>query len=156
MSDFRFGDKGTFWFVGTAGSGPFFQDREENWATPLWEELFRREEALPPNPPRRPYLSLCHARETEFTFYGGFEVPAGATDVPEGMVRIRVPAHTYAVGRVVGDGAAIASHYEALAAWAEAEGRPVNRAILWLEVHPERPVLDPDGPFDYEVWLPVR
>ena len=144
-----------FWFVGVGGTGPFFQSRADNWVVPLWQELFRQEAGLPDEIDRGRYLSPCHARETEFTCYCGFAARGRPTRLPVGLKAFRVPKHEYAVGAVSGGPEAIGDLYRELPAWATARGRPVDNSKLWLEVYSQRPVLDPTGPFSYEVWLPI-
>lgn len=157
MSDYRFETRQCFWFVGVGGAGPYFDPRrpEDNWVVPLWEELFRKEGMIPDVVDRTTYISPCHGRESEFTFYGGFASNERLERFPERLVTFRVPTHTYAVGTVNGGQDAIEQIYHELPEWARRHGRSVNRSIVWLEVYPERPVLQPDGPFRFEVWLPV-
>lgn len=157
MKDYRFERKAGFWFVGVGSAGPYFDPNhpEDNWAVPLWRELFDKETMLPSGADRSAYISPCHGRESEFTFYGGFAYNSRPDQVPEGFVAFHVPPHTYAIGAVNGGREAIAEVYGELPAWAESQGRSINRSILWLEVYPERPVLEPDGPFRFEVWLPA-
>lgn len=154
---YRFETKDEFWFVGCGGVGPYFDPSkiEANWVIPLWKELFRRQHELPASVDQTTYISPCHGRESEFTFYGGFASTGPVDDLPEGMLCFRIPAHTYAVGRVQGPREEIGRVYRSLPQWAEQQGRPINRAILWLEIYPDRPVLDPQGPFAFEVWQPV-
>lgn len=138
-------------------SGPYFDPKrpEDNWAMPIWRELFDKEDVLPIGADRSAYISPCHGRESEFAFYGGFAYNERSDQVPEGFVAFYVPPHTNAVGVVNGGRDAIAEVYGELPAWVEEQGRSVNRSILWLEVYRERPVLERDGPFQFEVVLPV-
>lgn len=157
MNRHRFETRDTFWFVGLGGVGPYFKpDRpEENWVVPLWEELFRRQHELPAHVNRRTYISPCHGREREFTFYGGFASQGPVDSLPSGMIAFQIPTHVYAVGSVNGERSEINRVYSELPEWAAQRQRPVNRSILWLEVYPRKPVLNRDGPFQFDVWLPV-
>lgn len=153
-ADFHFTDHGSFWVVGLGGVGPYTTARQ--WVMPLWEEFIRRREELPASVDRSLYISPCHGRETEFTFYVGFASREEIVAPPPGMICIRILAHQYVVGQVRGPRAEIERVYAALPAWAEAHGRSTNKAILWLETYPDGPCHDPDGPFTFDIHLPLR
>jgi len=71
------------------------------------------------------------------------------------MVAFELPAREYAVGTVSGGRTAVLKVYDELPDWAERNGRKIDQTQLWLEVYSKRPVLDWDGQFDYEIWLPL-
>src|SRR4051794_30075103 len=89
--------KEEFWLVGFVGSGPFRNAGE--WVGKLWETVRSRAPELPPSVNQAAFVCPSAARETEFTYYIGWESPAELTELPDGMVCIRIPTHTYAVGR---------------------------------------------------------
>jgi predicted transcriptional regulator YdeE len=77
-------------------------------------------------------------------------------DLPAGMKCVRIPAHTYAVGEVRGSRGEIDRVYSELPEWAASLGAGVNKAILWLEIYPNGPCIEPNEPMHFDIYLPVR
>ena len=156
---FHFETVESFWLIGLGSSGPYFnpQTPSNNWVIPIWREFLQRQNELPATADRSRYLSPCHGRETDFTFYCGLAVSEKPSHLPAEMTAIRIPTHTYAVGTVTGAREEIDRVYAALPPWAAEQGYPVNNAILWLESYPypKGPTLEPDQPHFFHIYLPV-
>jgi predicted transcriptional regulator YdeE len=155
--EYRFETIEEFWLVGLGSSGPYFSPHkvEANWVMPLWQEFIRRHKELLDPVDRSTFISPCHGRETDFTFYCGFAAPLPPETLPEGMLSLRIPTHTYVVGRVDGPRSEIDRLYRVLPQWAAGQGHAINERILWLERYAVAPNLHPDGPFHFEICLPV-
>jgi predicted transcriptional regulator YdeE len=151
---YHFVDCAESWFVGLGSVGPYRTSRA--WVMPIWEELIRRQGELPASVDRSVYLSPCHGRESEFTFWIGFACREEIMNPPTGMSCFRLPPHTYAVGEVRRPREEIDRLYDTRGPWADSEGRPTNPSILWLEIYRQPPAADPAGPFDYDIYLPLR
>jgi predicted transcriptional regulator YdeE len=153
---FRLITHGELWVAGVVGCGPFRSgsDPASGWVTQLWGTAQRRAAELPDSVDKRGFLCPHFGRETEFTYYIGFESAAELTDLPKGMVCIKIPAHTWAVGLVEGR-EQIERVYSGLGRWLEAQGYEEVPRALAIEAYP------PDGPrpgdsLVFDVLLPVR
>jgi predicted transcriptional regulator YdeE len=157
---FRLIAHGELWVVGVAGSGPFWSASggasggSDRWVSRLWEAVRRHAGNLPDSVDRRGFLCPHFGRETEFTYYVGYESSADVTDLPPGLVCIKIPAHTWAVGLVQGSDQ-IDRVYSGLSRWIEAQGYEEVPRALAIEAYP------PDGPrpgddLVFDVLLPVR
>jgi len=152
-STFRIVSRDAFWLTGMVNSGPHATGRQ--WVRALWAEFLARQDELPDGLDRSIFVSPCHGRETEFTFYLGYTSAEPPAFVPSGMVSILVPAHDYGVATIVsGSQEDVMQTYGALPTWIRQQGREVNREILWLELYaaPPRPVGEA---IDQEIWLPL-
>lgn len=147
----------SFWLIGLNGSGPYFDRMKpsENWVIPIWQEFLSRQDELPPACDRSRYLSPCHGRETDFTFYCGCAVAEKPSQIPAGMKAIQMRSHTYAVGTVSGTLAEVERVYTTMKSWAASQGHPVNNAILWFESYPNGPTLQAGQPHFFQIYLPV-
>lgn len=152
-TDFRLVERPASWLVGIVGSGPHETGR--TWVRQLWDRFLVIADSLPGDLDRSVYVCPCHGRETEFTYYLGFTSPVQVGNLPEGMVCIELPAHTYGVCRVSGSQEDVMRLYHELSSWMAAQGEPSNLEILWLELYdaPPRPIGER---IDLEVWLPVE
>ena len=149
---FHLANRPEFWLVGVGASGP--HEGAQIWVRRLWDRFLGMADELPDGLDRSVYVSPCHGRETEFTIYIGYTMPNDPGELADGLVKVRIPAHTYGVGTVSGTQAEVNRLYGELPAWMDAQGTPTNREILWLEIYPDPP--RPIGePIDLEVWLPV-
>lgn len=152
---FRLAMLDRLWFVGLGGTGPYFADEESNWARPIWRAFLDRTGELPAGP-EEGFVSPCHSRERDFTFYAGVVYRERPTTFPIGMVCFELPAHQSAVGVVAGDRAEIERVYAELPTWAAGQGRPTTKELLSLERYSAAgPTLDDSGVFDFEVWIPI-
>jgi predicted transcriptional regulator YdeE len=153
---FRLITHGEVWIVGVVGSGPFESEADPGgqWIHRLWDVARRRAGELPDSVDKRGFLCPYFGRETEFTYYVGFESSSELTHPPEGMVCIKIPAHTWAVGLVEGQEQADRV-YSGLGRWLEARGYEEVPRALAVEAYPA------DGPrtgdrLVFDVLLPVR
>jgi predicted transcriptional regulator YdeE len=153
---FRLIVHGELWVVGVAGSGPFWSatNGSDRWVNRLWETVRRHAGELPDSVDRRGFLCPHFGRETEFTYYVGYESATDVTDLPAGLVCIKIPAHTWAVGLVEGSDQ-IDRVYSGLSRWIESQGYEEVPRALAIEAYP------PDGPrpgaaLVFDVLLPVR
>jgi predicted transcriptional regulator YdeE len=149
---FRIVSRDAFWLTGMVNSGPHATGRE--WVRALWTAFLDRHGELPDGLDRSVFVSPCHGRETEFTCYLGYASPEEPTNVTDGFVSVLIPAHEYGVATVSGSQDDVMRAYGDLPAWIAAQGRQVNREILWLEQYsaPPRPIGEP---ITLEIWLPL-
>jgi predicted transcriptional regulator YdeE/catechol 2,3-dioxygenase-like lactoylglutathione lyase family enzyme len=145
---YRLVTKEEFWLVGFVSSGPF--QKAPEWVEKLWETVRSRAPEFPPPVNQAAFVCPNAARETEFTYYIGGESRAELTDLPAGMVCIRIPAHTYAVGTHRGG-----KHdtYADLRDWFKQEGCEALPGSLRLEVYP--PSFQTADELLFDVYLPV-
>lgn len=153
VSQFRIEPRAACWVTGMVDSGPHVTGRQ--WVRAMWDRFLSREHDLSGGLDRSVFVSPCHGRETEFTCYLGYASDARPERVPDGMVSILVPEHDYAVAVVSGSQEDVMRAYADLPAWAEDQGRDVNRELLWLELYntPPRPIGER---IDLEIWMPLR
>jgi hypothetical protein len=126
-------------------------------------ELGEADLACLPRPDRRAaagpeegFVSPCHSRERDFTFYAGVVYRERPTTFPTGMVCFELPAHESAVGVVAGDRAETERVYAQLPTWAAGQGRSTTKELLSLERYSAAgPTLDDSGVFAFEVWIPI-